>query len=506
MKDKYALLSVSDKSGIIEIAQKISETHKIIATSGTAEKLRKSNLEVIEVSEYTQQTELFNGTIKTLHPKIYAGILFRDDPEDMQTMEEMGAGIIDIVICNLYGFGEMGSSPSGGRLTIDQVDIGGPAIIRASAKSFERVTIIVDPDDYSDLIPKLPNLDISDRIKLAAKAINLMANYDIDISKYMNKIAEVSTSFFNNPFSKNYFMSGTLGSKLRYGENPHQIASYYNSDEMAFFEYLEGPNISYNNILDINTGWELVIEFQDPTCAIIKHRTPCGVATSKDLVTSYKEALDTDKISAYGGVYVFNQTIDQATANELVKEFVDVVFAPGYDDGILEILKKKDDLTIIRKSQRPERRRDISLVAGGFVIQERDTSKLDSEQLEFVSRQLPNEQEIEELKFAWSVVKHTPSDGIVISDGMKTIGIGAGQTNRVAAVKQAIKNAGNKSGGAILASDGSFAFTDSIKLAGEAGIKLIVSPKGSKNDNEIINESNKQNIKLVFTKTRVFKH
>ncbi|MFV2015197.1 MAG: bifunctional phosphoribosylaminoimidazolecarboxamide formyltransferase/IMP cyclohydrolase, partial [Candidatus Heimdallarchaeota archaeon] len=436
----------------------------------------------------------------------HGGILFKDTPQHLHMLQEMNIKPIDLVVCNLYNFGERTVENSRDNSILDQIDIGGPTLIRAAAKNFNRVTVVVDPDDYPRVISKFPDLEISDRIKLAAKAFALIANYDIEISKYMNKISEVSTSFFDDPLEKDYFLSGRLATKLRYGENPHQSATYYISDGTPFFEHMGGPSISYNNILDINAGWNLISEFKDPSCVIIKHRTPCGVASAKNQTEAYYEALETDKIAAYGGVYIFNNPISINTATELVKMFVDVLFAPGYEEEALEILRQKEKLTILERRPGPETRKELSLIPDGFVIQDRDRNILNDDQLEFVSLNKPSKTELEILKFAWKVVKHSRSNAIAITKGTRTIGIGSGHTSRINAVKQAIEQAGSVVEGGILASDAFFPFADSIHLAAAAGIKLIITPKGSIRDDECVAAANSHNIKLVFTSVRGFKH
>lgn len=506
MSQNFAILSVSDKTGIIDFAKKIAETHIILSSSGTAKVLRDANIKVMEISEYTGYPELLDGRVKTLHPKIHGGILFKDTPKHNQILQEMKINPINLVVCNLYNFGDSVSENPREDNALDQIDIGGPTLIRAAAKNFTRVTVVVDPDDYPKVITKFPDLDSSDRIKLAAKAFAMIANYDIEISKYMNKIAEVSTSFFSDPVQKDYFLSGRLANKLRYGENPHQSAAYYTSTGIRFFEHMAGPDVSFNNILDINAGWNLVSEFSDSTCVIIKHRTPCGTASAETQKEAYVRALQTDKISAYGGVYVFNKPVEVETANEMVKMFVDVLFAPKYEPGVLEILKQKEKLTILQKRPGPETRKELSIIPDGFVIQDRDTNNLSSDQFEIVSSATPTQEEIAQLKFAWKVVKHSRSNAIVITKGTRTLGIGSGQTSRINAVKQALKQAGDVVEDGVLASDAFFPFSDSIHLAADAGIKLIIAPKGSIRDSECVAAADLHKIKLVFTNVRAFKH
>ena len=506
MIQKYAILSVSNKTGIVNFAKKISLTHTILSSSGTAKMLRDNNINVVDISEYTGYPELFDGRVKTLHPKIHGGILYKDTPQHNRILQEMDINPIDLVVCNLYNFGERGTDSSREDNVLDKIDIGGHTLIRGAAKNFDRVTVVVDPDDYPKVMSKFPNLDVGDRVKLAAKAFAMISNYDIDISKYLNKISEVSTSFFDNPLEKDYFLSGRLATRLRYGENPHQSASYYVSDGIPFFEHITGPNVSFNNILDINAGWNLVSEFEDTTCVIIKHRTPCGVATADSQFRAYIDALETDKIAAYGGVYVFNKPIELETANELVKMFVDVLYAPGYQEGVLEILQQKDKMTILERRPGVVTRKELSILPDGFVIQDRDMNLLSNDQLDIVSSKNPSPEELILLKFAWKIVKHSRSNAIVITKGTKTLGIGSGQTSRINAVRQAIEQAGCRVKDGVLASDAFFPFSDSIHLAAKAGIGAIIVPKGSIRDEECIVAANSYDIALVFTHVRSFKH
>ncbi|MHA2089332.1 MAG: bifunctional phosphoribosylaminoimidazolecarboxamide formyltransferase/IMP cyclohydrolase [Candidatus Kariarchaeaceae archaeon] len=504
MSKKFALFSVCNKSGLVDIARKVTETHAIIASSGTAAVLREAKLDVIEVSDYIDYPELFNGRVKTLHPKIHGGIAFKDDPESTKMLEDMEIGEIDLVVCNLNDFGEIAMGNSRGRENLDLIDIGGPALIRAAAKNFDRVTVIVEPNDYANIIPKLPDIEISVRIQLAAKAFNLIANYDIEISKYMNKIADISTSFFDKSLGTTYFLNGKLAYKLKYGENPHQSASYYNSEEIPFFDHIAGPNLSYNTILDMNVGWDLVSEFQTPTCAIIKHRTPSGVVSANDIVTAYEQAHVIDESSTHGGVHVFNRGINRETASQLVKTFVTAVFAPDYEPGVVEILQQKENLTIVVRTKSPESTQEIKILPGGFVIQEKDKTKLELSQLEFTEK--PGNDELEALEFAWTVVKHARSNAIAIVKGTQTMGIASGLTSRAAAVKLAIEMASDQVEHGILASDGFFASTDSIQLAAKSGIKMIITPKGSISDEDMVKEAQRLGITLLLTNRRAFKH
>jgi phosphoribosylaminoimidazolecarboxamide formyltransferase / IMP cyclohydrolase len=418
-------------------------------------------------------------------------------------MEEKNIGNIDIVVCNLYEFTKTIRSGADHDTIIENVDIGGPTLIRAAAKNYKHVSVLVDPLDYTKFAENYTNLTEVDRETLARKAFNMVAAYDFAIDKYF--ATRNPTSIFKT--KPTFFLHGHEHQKLRYGENPHQKASVFINEEQLFYEKIQGNREpSYNNILDVLEGYNMVLEFSDPSCAIIKHRTACGVGSDPLVSRAYEKALATDELSAYGGVYCFNTEVDRATAVLLVQMFIDTLFAPSYTEDALTVLAQKEKMLILKATGIQPLFNDFHQIPGGFVIQERDNKQLESGDWDIVSEHQPDENEINELLFAWKVVKNSKSNAIVVSRGTETLGIGSGQTSRVDAVKQAIERAGNKSNGAVLSSDAFFPFRDSIDLAAKAGIKAVIVPKGSIRDQESIDAANEHGISLIHTHYRSFKH
>jgi len=497
---------VTNKEGIVDLAEHVSKTHQILASGGTARHLAEGGIEVIKISDFTESPEMFGGRVKTLHPKIHGGILFKDNKIDREEAEKYDIPAIDLVVCNLYEFEKAVASNSREDIAIEHIDIGGPTLIRAAAKNYDRVNVLVDPDDYQEFMNHFPDTSKAYRVKLAAKAFAKVTSYDVAISRYMEKISAMSQDLLDTVFNDDYFLAGKLHEKLRYGENPHQNAAYYVTGEQSFYANLADNKPSYNNLLDLTAGWYLVREFDQPACAIIKHRSPCGAATANTLKQAYLDALKTDKMSAYGGVYVFNQVIDEETATELIEMFVDLIFAPGYTDEALKLLKTKSKMKILQKNPGEEIIYDIDPVPAGFVVQEKDYNTLDDSQIEVVSTKQPDETTMESLKFAWKVVKHSRSNAIAIAKGSRALGIGSGQTSRVDATESAIKRSGDEVTGAVLAGDAFFPFPDSIVKAADVGVKAIISPKGSIRDQQVIDAANEHGLILVFTSVRSFKH
>lgn len=495
---KYALFSVTDKSGIVELARKLSETHKILASGGTGRALQQAGINVVEVATYTGSPEIFEGRVKTLHPKIHGGILSKRSEDHRQVMLDLDIGDIDVVVCNLYPFEQTVASGADQEAIIENIDIGGPTLIRAAAKNYQHVTVVVDPDDYALVANNYP-LPENQRLELARKAFVLVAQYDIAIANYFSSVTPAQ--------GENIFIHGERITELRYGENPHQAASVYQNQDRLFYEKVSGSkDPSYNNILDVLEGFHIVEDFEMPACAIIKHRTPCGVGADPELAKAYEKALATDKLSAYGGVYCFNKEVGNDTAVLLVKMFVDTVIAPGYTEDALTILKQKENMLILKSTGLRPLTRDFHEIPGGFVIQDHDMKNLTVGDYEIVSETKPTEFEIEELLFAWKVVKHARSNAIVVSRGTEALGIGSGQTSRVDAAKQAIKRAGDRAAGAVLASDAFFPFRDTVDTAAKAGIKAIIVPKGSIRDQDSIDAANEHGMIFVHTSFRAFKH
>lgn len=506
---KFALVSVTDKTGIVDLALEITKkySYKILASGGTGKLLERSGIEVINISDFTGIGEILNGRVKTLHPRIHAGILANNSDEHQAELARLDMENIDLVVCNLYDFKNAVDTLTRRDEIIEYIDIGGPTLIRAAAKNYSKVVVLTSPSDYKEFLKKIDDPSEIYRLELASKAFALVANYDIEISKYFGKSLKVSNEFLaETNFDLTYYLSGDKACDLRYGENSHQKASVYFDDEKKlFYHQIHGKPVSYNNILDLTSGLEIVDQFEIPCCAIIKHRTPCGVATSDNLTIAYEGALACDKISAYGGVYCFNREINEETALKLSEMFVDTVIAPSYSTGAINILTKKEKLTILERRQVPAVHHDITTIPGGFVIQNHDIKELSSSDIQIVAGG-EDGSIYEKIIFAWKIVKHTKSNAIVIASESASFGIASGETSRVDAVRHAIERAGERAKGAILASDAFFPFADSVEMAAKAGISTVVVPRGSIRDDESIKAAERLGITLVFTKIRAFRH
>lgn len=514
---QYALISVSDKRGVEDFARQLDEMGvTILSTGGTAALLSEKGIHVEEVSKYTGLPELFDGRVKTLHPKIHGGILFkREDPEHLHQAEKHEIQAIDLVVVNLYPFEEtVAKKDSTEEAIIENIDIGGPALIRAAAKNFKHVGIVVDPDDYPMIIDQLKQnggkLPQETRTNLAAKAFNMTAQYDSAISGYFGeKVASGETdlpSILHFSFQK--------VQELRYGENPHQKAAFYSDrfagqDGFTQSKQLQGKELSFNNILDLFSAYQLVNEFKDTVSVIIKHNNPCGVALGEDLATAYRNARDVDPDSAFGGIIGLNRTVDAATAKEITSAFVEAVIAPGYSDEALEIFSAKKNVRLMvapKPSKEMNGRLDIKRVEGGLLVQEADELLLDESNFKVVTKRQPTEDELLALRFAWTISKHVKSNAIVYALKDQAVGIGAGQMSRVDSAKIAGLKARKPVQGCVMASDGFFPFRDSIDAAAEAGITAVIQPGGSIKDDEVIAAADEHNMAMVLTGVRHFKH
>lgn len=521
MKVERALLSVSDKKGIVEFAKGLAELKiQLISTGGTAKLLKEAGLKITEVSELTGFPEMLGGRVKTLHPAIHGGILARrDDPSHQKELSEHRIAPIDLVVVNLYPF-ETTIAKEGCPLegAIEQIDIGGPALIRSAAKNFEGVAVIIDPEDYPKVLEELQQesrLSRETRLRLAEKAFAHTARYDALIASYLEGVrrqglgvrGETLPHLLNLPLEK--------VQELRYGENPHQRAAFYRAGGWGlgtgnWTKQLQGKELSYNNLLDLDAAWRLCQEFEGPAAAIVKHGNPCGVAVEERLFEAYRRARATDPVSAYGGVVGLNHPLDKETAQEIAQAFVEAIVAPGYEEEALAVLKTRKNLRLIEvrsqelgvRSQRWEVRRTM----GGFLIQEPDTVDLIPEKLKVVTKRAPTEEEMRALRFAWRVAKHVKSNAIVLAKGQATVGIGAGQMSRVDSVKLAIMKANLPTQGTVLASDGFFPFRDGVDVAAEAGITAIIQPGGSLRDGEVIRAADEHGMAMVFTGIRHFRH
>lgn len=511
---KRALISVSKKDGIVEFAKfLISKGVEILSTGGTYKMLKDNDIPVIEISEFTGFPEMLDGRVKTLHPKVHAGILnIRDNEKHRETMKNHNLQDIDMVIVNLYPFEET-ISKEGVSLeeAIENIDIGGPSMIRSAAKNFKFVSVITDAGDYKiimDEIDKLGGISYQTRMNLSRKAYSLTAFYDSMIANYFNSLLKVK-------FPEYAVVSGRLKEVMRYGENPHQSSAFYvqpliKEVSVSTSKQLQGKELSFNNIVDINAAFELLKEFDDPAAVIVKHNNPCGVAIGNDLLEAYLLAYECDPVSAFGGIVALNRVVNKAVAEEMKKIFLEVIIAPSFDKDALEILSEKKNLRLIEtgeisKLRDPEL--DLKKVVGGFLLQDRDLHQIeDIKSLPVPTKRKPTDFEYKALDFAWKVVKHVKSNAIVYANDKQTVGIGAGQMSRVDSSKIAALKARKSIEGLAMASDAFFPFRDSIDEAAERGIKAIIQPGGSIRDEEVIQACDEHGIAMVFTGVRHFKH
>ncbi|MDD4378247.1 MAG: bifunctional phosphoribosylaminoimidazolecarboxamide formyltransferase/IMP cyclohydrolase [Eubacteriales bacterium] len=511
---KRALISVSDKTGIVDFAKKLDNLGvKIISTGGTAKALSEAGIKVIPISDITGFPECLDGRVKTLHPKIHGGLLaIRDNTEHMNTLKELNIETIDMVVVNLYPFKKT-IEKEGCLLSeaIENIDIGGPSMLRAAAKNSKYVTVISDPADYNRVIIEIEkNGDVSEKTKfeLAAKVFSHTAHYDTLIANYLWEKAELP----KYPELLTYTYEKVQD--LRYGENPHQGAAFYkdackSKGVLHNAVQLNGKELSFNNINDANGALELLKEFKEPACVAVKHANPCGVALGKDIYDAYIKAYEGDPISIFGGIVVVNGEVDAKTATEMVKIFLEIIIAPSYTDEALEILREKKNLRVLMLkdiSYRPYKGIELKKVSGGLLVQDSDYEDFKMEDIKYVTNVKPNEEEIKDLIFAWKVVKHVKSNAIVIAKDGRTLGVGPGQTNRIWSAEMSITRAGEHSVGAVMASDAFFPFPDVVTAAANAGIRAIIQPGGSLKDQESIDMCNKKGIAMIFTGMRHFKH
>ena len=512
-KIKRVLISVSDKKGLVEFAQGL-KTHgaHILSTGGTAKALRDAGVEVTDVSEHTGFPEIMDGRVKTLHPKVHGGILARRDLEShMAQMAENGIDPIDMVVVNLYPFEQTIAKPDVAfEEAVENIDIGGPAMVRSAAKNHNHVAVVVDPADYAAITEEMKKNDgaLSQETMraLAAKAFDHTAWYDGRIASYMSQ--KVSSRV---KFPDRMIIQLEKTQSLRYGENPHQDAALYKlTDNRGFVSQalqLHGKELSFNNIVDMSAAYELAMEFVDPAVAIIKHTNPCGVAVNNNLVQAYLDARECDPVSAFGGVIAVNREVDEATAEEISKLFVEVLIAPSYSAKALEKLQAKKNIRIIKS---PSREMQAALTArflsGAALLQDDDARTLDESTLRIVTKRPPTDDEMKALRFAWTVAKHVKSNAIVYADSKSTIGVGAGQMSRVDSARIAHEKARRPVAGAVMASDAFFPFRDSIDEAAKVGIKAVIQPGGSVRDEEVIAAADEHDMAMVFTGVRHFRH
>ncbi|HPD65053.1 MAG TPA: bifunctional phosphoribosylaminoimidazolecarboxamide formyltransferase/IMP cyclohydrolase [Bacteroidia bacterium] len=502
-KIKSALISVYNKEGLLPILEELTRLGvKIISTGGTYTYIKSMGFQAVAVEELTSYPSIFDGRVKTLHPAIFGGILNRrDNQSDMAEKEKYKIEDIDLVIVDLYPFSETVASGASEAEIIEKIDIGGISLIRAAAKNFEDVLVVPSKNQYSFLLDLLMKKngysELQDRKLLAIQAFNVSSAYDTEIHQYF--------SSETHEFLKRSFGSST---KLRYGENPHQQAMFYGDIDEAFFQH-HGKQISYNNLLDIDSAFRLINDFKQTTVAIIKHLNPCGLASRENLTQAWKDALAGDPVSAFGGIIVTNEVIDLPTAQEMDKLFFEVVIAPGYHANALEVLKTKKNRIILQLNNSNLPKEEIRTSLFGLLVQDRDTKSEIAEDLKYVTEAKPTAEQIEDMLFANKIVKHLKSNAIVIVKNKQMIGAGMGQTSRIDALKQAISKAkeyGFDLKGSVLSSDAYFPFADSVETAFKEGISAIIQPGGSVRDQDSIDFCNQNGLPMVFTGYRHFKH
>jgi phosphoribosylaminoimidazolecarboxamide formyltransferase/IMP cyclohydrolase len=522
---RTALLSVSDKTGIVELARALAEKGvRLLSTGGTHKALAAAGLAVTDVSDVTGFPEIMDGRVKTLHPKVHGGLLaIRDDAEHQEAMKAHGIEGIDVVVINLYPFEDVRAAGGDYPTTVENIDIGGPAMIRASAKNHAYVAILTDPADYPELLEQLSSdsgqTAYAFRQRLAAKAFARTAAYDTMISNWFADALSIDTP-------RHRVIGGALKEEMRYGENPHQKAAFYVTGEqrpgVSTAALLQGKQLSYNNINDTDAAYELVAEFLPETsaaCAIIKHANPCGVATGSSLLDAYKRALACDPVSAYGGIIALNQTLDAETAEEIIKLFTEVIIAPNVTDEAKAIVARKANLRLLSAGGLPDPRSaglTAKTVSGGLLVQTRDNGMVEDLELKAVTKRAPTAQELEDMKFAFKVAKHVKSNAVVYAKDGQTAGIGAGQMSRVDSARIAglkAEEAARALGldapltrGSAVASEAFLPFADGLLSMIAAGATAVIQPGGSMRDQDVIDAANEHNVAMVFTGMRHFRH
>ncbi len=526
VKIARALLSVSDKSGLVELGQALARHGvELVSTGGTAKALRDAGLDVKDISDLTGFPEMMDGRVKTLHPKVHGGLLaVRDDAEHVKAMVEHGIGAIDLVVVNLYPFAQTVAKGADRDEVIENIDIGGPSMVRSAAKNHDFVAIVTDPADYATLTAEMDAqggaTSLAFRRKLAAKAYAATAAYDATIAAWFANVDQ------GEAFAESLSVSLKKATELRYGENPHQSAALYlpvaaGARGIAQAEQVQGKELSYNNYNDADAALELVSEFRDgpPTVVIVKHANPCGVATGETLIEAYQAALACDSVSAFGGIIAVNRPLDGPTAEAISGIFTEVVAAPGADDAAREVFAKKKNLRLLITGELPDPARPglmLKTIAGGVLVQSRDNGRVTRDMLKVVTQRQPTAQELDDCLFAWTVAKHVKSNAIVYAKGGSTAGIGAGQMNRLESARIAAwkaKDAADKAGwseprtlGSAVASDAFFPFADGLLAAVEAGATAVIQPGGSIRDEDVIAAADAAGLAMVFTGMRHFRH
>ncbi|MFC5470827.1 bifunctional phosphoribosylaminoimidazolecarboxamide formyltransferase/IMP cyclohydrolase [Cohnella suwonensis] len=515
MAIRRALVSVSDKTGIVELCRELAaQGVQVISTGGTKTLLEKENVPVIGISEVTGFPEILDGRVKTLHPAVHSGLLaIRDDEHHVKAMQELGLDYIDLVVVNLYPFKETISKPDVSyEDAIENIDIGGPTMLRSAAKNHAFVTVVVDAGDYAQVLEEVRaggDTTLETRKRLAAKVFRHTSAYDALISDYFAKQ-------LGDPLPESLTVTYEKVQELRYGENPHQKAAFYrkplaSSGSITSAEQLHGKELSYNNINDANAALAIVKEFDEPAVVAVKHMNPCGVGIGATIDEAFVKAYESDPTSIFGGIVAANRTIGADTAARLGEIFLEIVIAPDYTPEALDILQRKKNIRLLRignLTSAAERSAEwlVTSVEGGMLVQESDVHSLSDGDIQVVTERAPTAEELKQLLFAWKVVKHVKSNAILLAKDSMTVGVGAGQMNRVGAARIAIEQAGEKAVGSVLASDAFFPMGDTVELAAKAGIKAIIQPGGSIKDAESIAAANANGIAMIVTGVRHFKH
>ncbi|HVH89503.1 MAG TPA: bifunctional phosphoribosylaminoimidazolecarboxamide formyltransferase/IMP cyclohydrolase [Terriglobales bacterium] len=510
-----AILSVTDKTGVAEFARELEKLSvELVSTGGTAKLLREAGIRVKDISELTGFPEMLDGRVKTLHPKVHGGILYiRNNDAHRRAVREHEIAAIDMVVVNLYAFEKNAARPG---VTfeelIENIDIGGPSMLRSAAKNFQDVAVVTSPIDYQEIIAELKRsggLLLQTKWKLAKKAFAATAAYDAAISSALERISDPGDlAAAKKAFPTQLQLSFRKLADLRYGENPHQKAAVYSdgtSSGIANARQLQGKELSYNNLVDLDAAWELCREFEEPMCAIIKHTNPCGAATGVDLATAYVRALEADPVSAFGGVIGVNREIDEAAAEEIAKLFVEAIAAPGYSQAVLTRFAAKKNLRLLQV-QPAQQAAVLKQVSGGVLLQDADVHRLSRADLKVVTKRSPTDDELAALLFAWKVCKHVKSNAIVYARNGQTVGVGAGQMSRVDSCKIGAAKAVLPLTGTAAASDAFFPFPDGVEEIARAGATAVIQPGGSVRDNEVIEAADRLGLAMVFTGVRHFRH
>ncbi|QOJ19369.1 MAG: bifunctional phosphoribosylaminoimidazolecarboxamide formyltransferase/IMP cyclohydrolase [Gammaproteobacteria bacterium] len=519
MTIKQALISVSDKTGIVQLARElIQHSITILSTGGTAKLLHEAGIPVVEAGDYTGFPEMLDGRVKTLHPKIHAGILARHDlPDHQHALEQASIANIELVIVNLYPFKQTVAKPDCSfDDAIENIDIGGPTMVRAAAKNYRKVAIVTDPQDYSQLSRELAEnnatVSLATRFKLAQKAFTHTASYDSAISNYLTSL---DNDYQRKDFPDSLNLNFTLAQPLRYGENPHQKAAFYRDENvipgsLSNYRQLQGKELSYNNIADTDAAWECVKTFDSPACVIVKHANPCGIAVAETILRAYQLAFATDPVSAFGGIIAFNRAIDKDTADAVLKQFVEVIIAPEIAPEAQQLLAQKNNIRVLLVPlQTGYNVYDLKRVGGGLLVQTPDVQNITASDLKIVTKLQPSPQQLNDLLFAWRAAKFVKSNAIVFCRNGQTVGIGAGQMSRVDSARIAsikAQQAGLTLAQSVVASDAFFPFRDGLDVVVEAGATAIIQPGGSIRDHEVIAAADEHGVTMVFTGIRHFRH